>query len=149
MKKVFTTALVVAVVALFSSCGNMEKDVKKYFEKKKECTDLQNKYNKSKSGEDEQAYNKCDAQLDLLKAKMDKKYSGARDSVKYKEYDKFYHVQDSIFRAAQNNDNNGNEGSRERGGFTESNSSMDRSFSSGSNWGESDMPSSMDFGDED
>lgn len=107
MKKIFTTALVVAVVALFSSCGNMEKDVKKYFEKKKECTDLYTKYNNSKSGQDEQEYNKCAAKLNLMEAKMDKKYSGARDSVKYKEYRKFYHEQDSIFDAAQNEANKG------------------------------------------
>jgi len=125
MKKVFTTALVVAVVALFSSCGNMEKDVKKYFEKKKECADLQTKYNNSKSGQDEQEYNKCEAKLDLMKAKMNKKYSGARDSVKYKEYDKFYHVQDSIFRESQKGDkgNNGDASGMHRESRDESRSS--------------------------
>lgn len=125
MKKIFTTALVVAVVALFSSCGNMQKDVEKYYAKKKECNDLYTKYQNSKSGQDEQEYNKCAAKLELMGAKMNKKYSGARDSVKYKEYEKIVHVQDSIFRESQKGDkgNNGDASGMYRESRDESRSS--------------------------
>jgi len=76
MKKVLYIFAAVAVVAMFSSCGGVNKKAKKYVKKAEKCVklDLTNEQGQFTNVDDEHAYDKCNEDLDVMRAEILLKY---------------------------------------------------------------------------
>lgn len=87
MKKVFYIFAAVAVVAMFSSCGGVNKKAKKYVKKAEKCVekDLRQDY-KWTNEDDHRTYDKCVEDLKVMWAEIALKYVNKND--KQKDFNK-------------------------------------------------------------
>jgi hypothetical protein len=83
MKKVFYIFAAVAVVAMFSSCGGVNKKAKKYVKKAEKCVekDLRQDY-KWTNEDDHRTYDKCVEDLEVMRAEIGVKYVNKNDKQK-------------------------------------------------------------------
>ena len=72
MKKVFYVLTTVALVALFASCGGVEKDAKDAAKKTCDCF-------KYMQNQDEEKYKACEKDMEELGKKLEAKYTEKKD----------------------------------------------------------------------